>query len=154
MARSRTRYGPTSKRWIGLGSFLKRGRLVLDAGGVLALARRDPRAIATMVMAARRDLEVVVPAPVIAQVHRSGRGGERVDGVLRLVDVSIPTSAGIARAAGELLGASGQSDAVDAIVVAEALAAAPAFILTSDHADLRAILGDQPDRARVSVISV
>ena len=128
-------------------------RLVLDAGGVLALARRDRRALEGVALALTRGALVVIPTPVIAQVHRGGHAGARVDAILR-VSVALPTSDTIARAAGELLGASGQADAIDAIVVAEALFAQPALIMTSDPGDLRALIAGQADRARVAIMAV
>jgi hypothetical protein len=42
----------------------------------------------------------------------------------------------LARRAGELLGVSGTSDAVDALIMAEALRGGPALILTSDPDDM------------------
>ena len=71
---------------------------------------------------------------VVAQVHRGGRDRARIDRVFNAVDALVPTGIEIARIAGELMAVAGTSDAVDAIVVAEALVSIPAVILTSDRA--------------------
>ncbi|CAN5457080.1 hypothetical protein BH20CHL7_BH20CHL7_15590 [soil metagenome] len=70
------------------------------------------------------------------------------------VDALLPTSEETARRAGELLGASGTDDPVDAIVVAEALAAVPSVIITSDPGDIRRLLQARSDGVRVAVVSV
>jgi regulator of protease activity HflC (stomatin/prohibitin superfamily) len=129
-------------------------RLVLDAGAILALAEGDGDARATIARARREGYGVVVPMPVIAQVHRGGRDHARVDRVLNAVDETLPTSEATARRAGELLGLAATDDAIDGIVAAEALAAAPAVILTSDRPDLRRLLESQPDGRRVAIIGV
>lgn len=130
------------------------GRLILDSGGVLALARGDPKARSIVRAATERGFLVAIPAPVVAEVHRGGRRDAAVDRVLTAVDMVIPTSETVARRAGELLGAAGLDDPVDAIVVAEALASLPAMILTSDSGDVRRLLETQSDRARVSLVTV
>ncbi len=96
----------------------------------------------------------VIPTPVLAEVHRGGRDRAHVDRVVNRVDALPPTSEDIARRAGELLGASGTDDPVDAIVVAEALAAVPSVIITSDPGDIRRLLETQSDGHRVAVVSV
>ena len=97
---------------------------------------------------------VVIPTPVLAQVHRGGRDRARIDRVVNSVDALLPTSERVARIAGELQAKTGTSDAVDAIVAAEALAAAPALILTSDPADVARLLDGEPGADRVRVIAV
>jgi hypothetical protein len=53
----------------------------------------------------------------------------------------------LARRACELLGASGTSDAVDALITAEALRGGPALILTSDPDDMhRLVIGHESVR--------
>lgn len=96
-----------------------------------------------------------MPTPVLAQVHRGGRERATIDRVVNSVGLLLPTSAEVARRAGELLGRAGMTDAVDAIVAAEALSAAPAVILTSDPAELRRLIDTATEPAsRVLVISV
>lgn len=128
--------------------------LVLDAGGILALAAGHDLARDALLRARREGYGVVIPAPVVAQVHRGGRDRARIDRVLKAVDEIVPTTEEIARRAGELLAAAGTDDAIDAIVVAEALASVPAVIVTSDRPDMRRLLDTQSDGARVVVIDV
>jgi hypothetical protein len=129
-----------------------RGVLVLDAGGVLDLANGDQRAWARVAVALEMGFTVITPTPVMAQVHRGGRRGQGVDRVLATVGRAVPTSDRIARVAGELLAVTGGDDAVDAIVVAEALAGQPSAILTSDATDIARLLDGQADRPRVAVL--
>jgi len=126
--------------------------LVLEADGILALSRGDGDARAALARARREGHVVVVPTPVLAQVHRGGHDRARVDRIIDTVDALLPTSEEVARRAGELQAVAGTSDPVDAIVVAEALAAVPALILTGDPVDLRRLLDTQPGSARVGVI--
>jgi len=129
-------------------------RVILDAGGILALSRGDGDARAALERARAEGYVVVIPTPVLAQVHRGGRDRAHVDRVVNKVDALIPTSEETARLAGALLEASGTDDPVDAIVVAEALAAAPSVIITSDAGDVRRLLQTQSDGVRVAVVSV
>lgn len=96
----------------------------------------------------------VIPTPVLAQVHRGGHDRARIDRVVNAVDALVPTSEAIARRAGELQAKAGMADAVDAIVVAEALASVPAVILTSDPLDLGRLLEGEPEADRVRVLAV
>jgi hypothetical protein len=96
----------------------------------------------------------VIPTPVLAQVHRGGHDHARIDRVVNAVDAMLPTSEAIARKAGELQARAGTSDAVDAIVVAEALASVPALILTSDSRDLGRLLEGEPEADRVRILGV
>lgn len=129
-------------------------RLILDAGGILALSRGDGDARAALERARREGYVDVVPTPVLAQVHRGGRDRARIDRIINTVDALLPTSEDVARRAGELQAVAGTSDPVDAIIVAEALAAVPALILTSDPDDLRRLLDGQPSAGRIMIIAV
>jgi predicted nucleic acid-binding protein len=128
-------------------------RLILDSGGVIALSRGNEGARAALERARRQGYVVVIPTPVLAEVHRGGRDHARIDRIIKAVEATIPTSETIARRAGELQAAAGTSDAVDAIVAAEALGSVPAVILTSDAKDMRRLLDTQPDAARVVVVA-
>ncbi len=118
----------------------RKPRLVLDAGAILALARGATAARAKLKRAIREGYVVIVPTPVVAQVHRGGRARAAMDRVLKAVDVFAPTSVETARCAGELLGRAGMADAVDAIVAAEALVGPASTILTSDPDDLSCLV--------------
>jgi predicted nucleic acid-binding protein len=129
-------------------------RLILDTGGILALVRLDLVARAALERAVREGYVVVIPTPVLAQVHRGGHDLAHVDRVVNMVDALPPTSALVARRAGELQAKAGTSDAIDAIVAAEALESVPSLILTSDPGDLERLLEGEPEAARVVVIRV
>lgn len=129
-------------------------RLVLDAGAILALARGDAVARARLARAVREGYVAVIPTPVLAQVHRGGHDRARIDRAVNAVGAVLPTSEAIARRAGELQAKTGTADVVDAIVVAEALASAPAVILTSDPRDLGRLLEDEPEADRVRLVGV
>jgi hypothetical protein len=96
----------------------------------------------------------VIPTPVLAQVHRGGRDRAHVDRVVKAVGALLPTSEAVARRAGELQARAGTSDAIDGIVAAEALMAAPALILASDEDDLRRLVEGEPEASRVLAIGV
>lgn len=130
------------------------GRLIVDSGGVLSLSGGGGDARAALERARRSGFGVVIPTPVVAETHRGGRTRARTDRVFRAVDALLPTSVEIARLAGELMASARTSDAVDAIVVAEALASIPAVIVTSDADDIRRLLDGQPGRERVAVVLV
>lgn len=110
------------------------GPVVYDAGALLA-AERDDRLFR---LAHRRFLDkecrIVVPTPVLTQAWRGGSRQALLSRILRPCSV-LPTSEGLAREAGVLLGRSHTSDAVDAIVVATALRL-NALVVTSDPDDL------------------
>jgi len=86
-----------------VGALPRSRRLILDSGGILALARGDGVARAALERARREGYVVVIPTPVLTQVHRGGRDHAWVDRVVNAVDALLPTSAQIARRAGELL---------------------------------------------------
>ena len=129
-------------------------RLILDSGAIHALTRGGGDARAALERARREGYVVVIPTPVLAQVHRGGRDRAWVDRVVNTVDALLPTSANVARRAGELLARSGTSDAVDAIVAAEALLSIPALILTSDPDDLNRLVEGEPEAASLRVIGI
>ena len=129
-------------------------KLLLDAGALIGLARGDIKVRAAMASALLRDYQVVVPTPVVAQVHRGGRDQARTDRVLHEVDSFLPTSLQTARHAGTLLARTEMSDAVDAIVAAEALSGVPSMILTSDVNDLARLVGAGPGSRSVEVVGI
>jgi hypothetical protein len=128
--------------------------MILDAGGILALARQEGLARAALDRALREGYVVVIPTPVLAQVHRGGRDRAHLDRILKAVDAFLPTSERVARRAGELLAKTGTSDVVDAIMAAEAVASVPALILTSDPGDIERLLDGEPETGRIAVVGV
>ena len=112
--------------------------LVLDAGALLAAERGDRTTAARLKAAQQGGLELRSTAVVIAQVWRDPAGRQaRLGQLLKAVDVRSVDQA-IGRDAGVLLGRAGLRDAVDATVVA--VSAAGDRILTSDPADIRALV--------------
>jgi predicted nucleic acid-binding protein len=115
-------------------------RLILDSGAIIAIARGDPRVAGYVAAATYRGDEVVVPAVVVAQTIRGGPRDAPVYRLLKTVRTR-PIGLRLARHAGELLGATGSDDAVDAIVMAEALRVRPSLLLTSDPEDMTRLVG-------------
>jgi hypothetical protein len=114
--------------------------LILDSGGVSAIAEGNGDARAVLDRARREGWLVVIPAPVLVEVHTGRRDHAMIDRVVNAVDMLLPTTPALAKLAGELRAKSGVLDVVDAIVVAEAVAAPPCLILTSDPDDIRRLL--------------
>jgi len=110
--------------------------LVLDAGALIALERRDRKMIRLLERAVETGHVVEVPTGVVAQVWRRGQSQAVLarllasDGV-SFADLDLST----ARAVGELCAATGGSDVVDAHVALVALRFDRA-VVTSDPDDL------------------
>ena len=117
-------------------------RLILDSGAVIAWSRGDVRVRALLTRALELALDVRIPIAVLAETLRGGRRDTLIHRVRNAVDV-FPTEEPTARLAGALLGRTGGTNTVDALVAAEAVTAA-ADVLTSDADDLRALLVDHP----------
>jgi hypothetical protein len=130
------------------------GRLVLDAGGVSAIADGDGVARAALDRARREGWLVVIPAPVLTEVHTGRRDHARVDRIVNAVDMLIATTPERARQAGELRSRSGVLDVVDAIVVAEAVAFPPALVMISDPDDIRRLIEAAGASGRVAIVAV
>jgi predicted nucleic acid-binding protein len=119
-------------------------RLILDAGAVIALSRNDPRARAFVRRAVELDAQVRVPVVALAETLRGTQRDAAVHRVLDAVSDTLPIDGMVGRRAGALLGRAGRSDTVDAIVVAEAIEAGGAEILTGDATDLTALANGEP----------
>jgi hypothetical protein len=102
-----------------------------DTGFLIGLERAKPRAVALLAAARRRSLLISVPAAVVAEWWRGGRGQARI---LKLVEVEAMTER-LAKSAGEAIAAVAGATVVDAIVVASA-AARGSVVYTSDFDDL------------------
>jgi predicted nucleic acid-binding protein len=87
-------------------------------------------------------LDVRIPVAVLAETLRGSPRDAPVHRVRNAVDV-FPTDERTARLAGALLGRTGGTNTVDALVAAEAVITA-ADVLTSDADDLRALLSAYP----------
>ena len=111
--------------------------VVLDAGALIAIDKRD-RAVGAMLRLLQRDgVPITTSAAVVAQTWRDPRRQVNLIRVLAGVDVAILDD-GDAKAVGELLRANGTSDLADAHV---ALLVQPGGrVLTSDQDDIEALL--------------
>jgi predicted nucleic acid-binding protein len=152
------------------------GTVVLDAQGIVKLARGDPAARARAREVLRRGGEVVTAASTLAEVLRGGPANAQVYQALKHVQV-IPVSADLGRRAGELLGAAGPSGddsavpgkavpgktvpdktvppaTADALLATVALAQPrPTLLITSDPAGM-ARLTREPHREQAGRIAV
>ncbi|MCB0988777.1 MAG: hypothetical protein H6519_08600 [Microthrixaceae bacterium] len=107
--------------------------VVLDSGALIALERNE-RAMWIRLKAAHLAGDLpVTHAGVIGQVWRGGPRQARLSQALAGIDVR-PLDEALGRAAGQLLGAAGLVDVVDAAVVL--LAQDGDEIVTMDHDDL------------------
>lgn len=107
--------------------------LLLDSGALVAL-ERDQRAMWIRLKGALLDREVpVTHGGVLGQVWRGGARQARLAQVVSGIEVH-PLDEALGRAAGQLLGAAGLADVVDAALVV--LAADGDEIVTGDPDDL------------------
>lgn len=111
-------------------------RLILDSGAVIGLSRNDVRARAALTAAHEAGALISLPAVVVAETVRGTARDARVNRILKAVGHVAPTDEPTARLAGGLLGAANSSSTIDAIVVATAIDAGGAVILTGDADDL------------------
>jgi len=110
--------------------------LTLDAGALIAFEGNEREVIVLLARALERDLAIVVPAGVIAQVWRDGRRQARLARLLGADEVELEAlDDRRARAAGQLCGVRRTTDIVDASVVLCARARRHR-IVTSDPDDL------------------
>ena len=118
--------------------------LLLDAGALIAIDKRDSRVRFTLRAAQEEGIPIRTAATAVAQVWRDGARQANLAGGLASIDV-LPLGADDARRVGELLGATGTTDVVDAHV---ALLAEPGDrILTSDPKDMDRLLEARGTRA-------
>ena len=120
-------------------------RLILDSGAVIALARGEQRARAFLARALELMSPVEVPVVVVAETVRGGPRDAPVQRILKAVG-SIPHAREVhGRTAGRLLGTAGTAHTVDALVVAQAVEAGGAQILTGDREDLERLAAPHPE---------
>jgi len=111
--------------------------VTLDAGALIALERGDRRMIALLRLALAEGRSFRVPAGVVGQAWRGGSRQVVLSRFLRGTEVRVvPLDERLARAAGELCGAMGTADVIDASVVLVAREHRDS-IVTSDPGDLR-----------------
>ena len=111
--------------------------VTLDAGALIALDRGERRMITLLDQALRARKAFRVPAGVVGQVWRHGRIPVTLARFLKAPEVEIvPLDEHLSRSCGELCGARGTSDVIDASVVIVAKEGND-VIVTSDDDDLR-----------------
>lgn len=115
-------------------------RVTLDSGAVSALAGGHVGLRADLQVLQRRGVQVVVPAPVLAEcITGNGPRDANANRVLRRLPV-LPTTERIARLAGLLRHSARLPEAtVDALVVATAQQDGGGLVITGDPGDLRAL---------------
>ncbi|MGH3696902.1 MAG: hypothetical protein ACRDRX_23465 [Pseudonocardiaceae bacterium] len=113
--------------------------LVLDAGALLAIDRRDRRVGALLRIAHQERIAVRTSPAAVAQVWRHGARQARLARVLAGV-AAPPLDLDTGKRLGLLLGATDSCDVVDAHVAS--LARAGDRVLTSDPQDLRRLLDE------------
>lgn len=120
-------------------------RLILDSGAVIALSRGGQRARAFVAHAVALRAPVEIPVVVVAETLRGGARDALVHRVLKAVG-SVPEAREIhGRTAGRLLGTARSNSTVDALVVAHAVEAGGAYILTGDQDDLERLAAQHPE---------
>jgi len=111
--------------------------LTLDAGALIAFERNDRSLVALIARSLDHGLTLAVPAGVVGQVWRDGRRQARLARLLGSDRVEIEAlDDRRAREAGQLCGAKGATDVIDASVVLCARARGHR-IATADPDDLR-----------------
>ncbi|GAC1445242.1 MAG: hypothetical protein NVS3B26_11360 [Mycobacteriales bacterium] len=113
--------------------------VTLDAGALVGIDRGSSRMLSLLDLARSNDRQLRVPAPVVAQVWRSGPRAARLARLLNSPDVLVvPLDGRRARAVGVLLANSGTSDVADGAVVVCAREFDDS-VITSDPGDLRVL---------------
>lgn len=121
--------------------------VVLDAGAFVAVERRSQRVVHLMRLIHERRTPLVTSAGVVAQVWR-GTARQAPVAFLLQHTVVVDLTRAVARVIGRMLGATAQSDPIDAHVVL--LARERGWpVLTSDPDDLRAL----DPRLRLEIVS-
>jgi predicted nucleic acid-binding protein len=120
-------------------------RLILDSGAVIALSRNDPRARAILAAAREVGVDVSIPSVVIAETVRGSATDAKVNRVTKAVGEVTVADEDTGRIAGALLGAARSTSTIDALVVAAAIEAGGAVVLTGDPDDLGPLANGHPE---------
>ena len=115
-------------------------RLVLDSGAVIALARNDARARSVLHAAWEAGARVSIPVVVLAETVRGRPDDAPVNRIVKAVGDYIEVTEPDGRTTGHLLGETGMSSTIDAIVVACTDRTGGGAILTGDAGDLRQLV--------------
>ena len=120
-------------------------RLILDSGAVIALSRGEQRARAFLARALELGAPVEVPVVVVAETVRGNRRDAPVHRVLKAVGSVPDAREAHGRTAGRLLGLARSDGTVDALVLAQAVEAGGAIVLTGDPDDLERLGRPHPE---------
>ena len=120
-------------------------RLILDSGAVIALSRGEPRVRAFVARALELGAPVDVPVVVVAETLRGGPRDAAVHRVLKAVDSVPDATEKHGRTSAGLLGNAQSNSTVDALVVAEAVLAGGAHVLTGYSEDLERLAAPHPE---------
>lgn len=123
--------------------------VVLDAGALIAIDRRDRQVGAMLRVLQQQHVTIRSSAGAVAQVWRDGARQANLARVLSGVDVAALDLAA-ARGIGRRLGATGSSDAIDGHIAE--LTESGDQLLTSDPGDMQKLLGDRV--AGVTIINI
>ena len=121
--------------------------LILDAGALIAIERRDRNAISRLVAAHEDGEPVKTSAAAVAQVWRNGSRQVTLARVLAGVE-EVPLLPSQAREIGLRLAATRSADVVDGAVAV--IARSGDEVLTSDPTDLRTLLRSK--RVRITTV--
>ncbi len=120
--------------------------LVLDAGGLIAIDRRNQRARGLLVVSQHQGIAVRTSSAVVAQVWRDGARQANLARLLGTLEIaSLDPAAG--RCVGELLAQTASADVVDAHLAL--LVERDDTVLTSDPGDLADLLRARAVHARL-----
>jgi len=129
-------------------------RLILDSGGLSALANGNRRAIAWAYRATQRGMLFGIPAPVLAETLTGHARDAKIHRVISSPALIIETTADIARTAGVIrFRAKAPDKTVDALVIASAAVHPQSIVLTSDPKDLARLASFLSD-AKLSIRDV
>lgn len=121
--------------------------LVLDAGALIAIERRDLSFGAVLLVAQRRGVDVITSSAVVAQVWRGGSDSQ-ANLARQLAGIGQrDLTAADARRVGQLLKESGTSDVVDGHVAV--IIRTGDTVVTSDVDDIALLLERQHVKAKV-----
>lgn len=120
--------------------------LILDAGALIAADRDDRRVAGLIELGRRAGAGLRTAAPVVTQAWRHGARQARLARLLAGTHIA-PVDVAAAKAGGELLAASGTSDAVDALLVG--IARPGDQVLTGDVADIERLVAARGMSVRV-----
>jgi predicted nucleic acid-binding protein len=132
------------------------GALVLDAEGIVKLARGDLLTRNRYEAARSRRGSIVTAATTLAEVLRGEPRDAAMHRVLARITV-VPVDERLGRAAGELLGRAGLSGHLHALALLAVVALnqpRPVVLLTSDPGDLSRLTQEpeRPARERIAVV--